>query len=118
MQAPITDIGTELLFENDVVRVWSMTLEPGQSMPYHAHRLDYLYVYVTPSRIAFMETPGQVKETRDYGDGYVNYISVGDGTAHEIRNDADIPHRQILVEFKTIKGVSSTQSNHRVSEPL
>src|SRR5579864_5512177 len=114
MQKPSTDIGTELLFENDVVRVWSMTLAPGQSMPYHVHRLDYLYVYVTPNRIALMEQPGHVKETRDYADGYVNYVSVGDGIAHQIRNEAAIPHRQILVEFKTIKGVAPTESNGRV----
>ena len=118
METPVTDIGTELLFENDVVRVWSMTLEPGQSMPYHVHLLDYVYVYVTPSRITFMEHPGQVKWTRDYEDGYVNYVSVGDGIAHQIRNDAGVPHRQILVEFKTVKGAASTQSNNRVSEPL
>ena len=118
MQTPITDIGTELLFENDVVRVWSMTLDPGQSMPYHIHRLDYVYVYVTPSRIAFMEKAGQVKEIRDYADGYVNYVSVGDGIAHQIRNDADIPHRQILVEFKTMKGEAPTGGNRRVSEAI
>jgi hypothetical protein len=87
-------------------------------MPYHVHRLDYLFVYVTPSRIAFMEIPGQVKETRNYGDGYVSYVSVGDSIAHEIRNCADIPHRQILVEFKTVKDAASTQDNHRASEPL
>lgn len=116
MQTPVTDIGTELLFENDVIRVWSMTLEPGQSMPYHIHRLDYVYVYVTPSRIAFMEHPGQVKETRDYKDGYVNYVSVGDGITHQIRNDGDITHRQILVEFKTIKGAAPSKSNKRSSE--
>ena len=87
-------------------------------MPYHVHRLDYLYVYVTPSRIAFMEKAGQVKEIRDYADGYVNYVSVGEGTTHQIRNDADVPHRQILVEFKTIKGLASTEGNSRVSEPI
>jgi beta-alanine degradation protein BauB len=118
MQTPVPDIGTELLFENEVVRVWSMTLAPGQSMPYHIHLLDYVYVYVTPSRITFMQRPGEVRWTRDYEDGYVNYVSVGDGIAHQIRNDANIPHRQILVEFKTVKGAASTQSNNRGSEPL
>jgi beta-alanine degradation protein BauB len=118
MPVPVTDIGTELLFENEVVRVWSMTLEPGQAFPYHEHRLDYLYVYVTPSRIAFMETPGRVTEVRDYADGYVSYVSVGEGITHQIRNDARIPHRQILVELKTIHGAAPSGSNSRVSAPV
>jgi beta-alanine degradation protein BauB len=113
-----TDIGTELLFENDVVRVWSMTLAPGEMMGYHTHRLDYLFVYVTPSRIALLEQPGRVKETRDFADGYVNYVNVGDGITHQIRNDAETTHRQILVEFKTIKGVAATADNGRAGAPL
>jgi len=55
---PRTNIGTELLFENEAVRVWSMELAPGEESPYHVHKLDYVYVYVTPSRLTFMQEPG------------------------------------------------------------
>ena len=118
MSTPVTDIGTELLFENDAVRVWSMVLEPGEESPYHVHKLDYLFVYVTPSRIAFMDRPGEVKETRDYGDGYVAYASVGEGITHQIRNMAEVQHRQILVELKTVRGEAPSSTNGRVGEPL
>lgn len=117
MSAPVTEIGTELLFENEVVRVWSMVLEPGQDSPYHVHRLDYLFVYVTPSTIAFTEKPGDVKETRQYGDGYVAYNSVGEGMTHQIRNVADVPHRQILVELKGEHVKAPSSSNQRVGPP-
>src|ERR687884_144202 len=99
----VTDIGTELLFENEAVRVWSMELAPGEDSPYHVHKLDYLFVYTTPSKIGFVEPSGAQGETREYGDGFVNYLTVGDGLTHQIRNVADIPHRQILVEFKAFK---------------
>ena len=118
MRNPVTDIGTELLFENDVVRVWSMVLEPGEDSPYHVHNLDYLFVYVTPSRIAFMEKPGEVTEVRDYADGYVSYMSVGDGITHQIRNEAQAVHRQILVELKKVRGEAPSSNNGRLSEPL
>jgi beta-alanine degradation protein BauB len=115
---PVMDIGTELLFENEAVKVWSMELAPGEDSPYHLHTRDYLFVYTTPSKIAFVEPSGQLGETREYGDGFVNYLAVGGGLTHQIRNVSDMSHRQILVEFKTLKGVAPTGNNGRQSEPL
>jgi hypothetical protein len=115
---PVLDIGTELLFENEAVRVWSMELAPGEDSPFHRHTRDYLFVYTTPSRIAFVEPSGQLGEAREYADGFVNYLAVGDGLTHQIRNVSDIPHRQILVEFKEMKGVAPSGNNGRQSAPL
>ncbi len=118
MPTPVTDVGTELLFENDVVRVWSMRLAPGEDSPYHVHTRDYLFVYTTASRIGFMERPGEVLETHDYDEGYVNFVSVGEGVSHQIRNLAETPHQQILVEFKSVRNQAPTASNGRVSGPV
>ena len=111
-----TNIGTELLFENDRVRVWNMVLQPGEESPLHRHEGDYIFVYTTPSRItAFRE--GQEPITNEHDDGYVQYTEVGSGIVHKIRNDAQETHRQILVE---IKGPSASatprppQNNGRV----
>lgn len=40
-------VGTELLFENDRVRVWAMRLEPGETCTAHRHHHDYLMIYPT-----------------------------------------------------------------------
>jgi|SRR5579859_5584190 len=94
-----TEIGTELLFENDRIRVWQMVLQPGEESPHHRHEADYVFVYTTPSRMtAFLE--GQEPSTSDFDDGYVQYTEVGQGTTHHIRNSSTVAHRQILVEFK------------------
>jgi quercetin dioxygenase-like cupin family protein len=94
-----TEIGTELLFENDRIRVWQMVLQPGEESPHHRHESDYVFVYTTPSRMtAFLE--GQEPSTSDFDDGFVQYTAVGPGTTHHIRNSGTIEHRQILVEFK------------------
>jgi hypothetical protein len=67
-----TEIGTELLFENDRIRVWQMVLQPGEESPHHRHEADYVFVYTTPSRItAFLE--GQEPSTSDFDDGFVQY---------------------------------------------
>ncbi len=92
-------IGTELLFENERIRVWQMVLQPGEESPHHRHEADYVFVYTTPSRItAFLE--GQEPSTSDFDDGFVQYTEVGPGTTHRIRNSGPVEHRQILVEIK------------------
>ena len=36
-------VGTTLLLENRSVRVWNITLEPGERLPFHRHRTSYFY---------------------------------------------------------------------------
>ena len=93
------DVGNELLFENDRIRVWSMTLEPGESCEYHRHDHDYVYCYTTPSRIA-VHRSGEADTVREYDKHFVQYTAVGGGIEHRITNVNDIPHNQILIEFK------------------
>ncbi len=100
MHDPISDcIGTELLFENDRVRVWDLRLQPGEASPVHRHRGDYLFVQVTPSTVEAHEG-GEAPSLTECDDGFVQYTEVGQGIWHKIRNDSDQVHRQILVEFK------------------
>ena len=93
------EVGTELLFENDRVKVWGMALEPGETSPYHQHDNDYVFIYTTPSRISSYRqgVEGQVTE---FEEGYVQYTEVGGGIQHSITNVSDIRHHQILVEMK------------------
>lgn len=44
-RSPLDQVGTTVLFENDRVRVWDMTLEPGETCASHRHRHDYLMIY-------------------------------------------------------------------------
>ena len=43
-------IGDKIVFENELVRVWSVTLDPGQRQPWHQHLLPYLIVPLTQGR--------------------------------------------------------------------
>ena len=92
-------VGTELLFENDRVRVWDMELQPGESSPHHRHESDYVYVYTTPSKIA-VDIPGQKQTVREYAEGFVQFTVVGGGIEHRITNVADERHHQFILEFK------------------
>ena len=46
------DIATNLLFENDRVRVWEMRLDPGDRSAVHEHTLDYVMVQISGDTMA------------------------------------------------------------------
>jgi hypothetical protein len=39
---PLGNVANKLLFENDLVRVWEMTLAPGERSDRHRHEHPYL----------------------------------------------------------------------------
>jgi quercetin dioxygenase-like cupin family protein len=40
-------VGGQLLSENDLVKVWSIRLAPGERLPAHRHNLDYFWTVLT-----------------------------------------------------------------------
>ena len=94
------NIGSELLFENDHVRVWNMVLEPGESCKMHRHKLDYVWVDVTDSTKELL-WPGE-RRILTHKDGHVSYQTVGrKGRDYDtgIKNVGDSTSRQIVIEF-------------------
>ncbi|MGB3773503.1 MAG: hypothetical protein WBA00_20405 [Rhodococcus sp. (in: high G+C Gram-positive bacteria)] len=82
--------GDTLLFENDRVRVWSMTLEPHGIFDFHQHHHDHVVVWPDAGR-----AQGQDLGADDWGisqvaePGFVLYKTVGRAsplTPHRIRN--------------------------------
>jgi beta-alanine degradation protein BauB len=92
-------VGTTLLFENDRVRVWEMVLRPGEESTRHVHESDYLFVYLTRSKLALMQD-NSPPETSEQAPGFVQYTEVGSGITHSVKNVGDGEHREILVELK------------------
>jgi quercetin dioxygenase-like cupin family protein len=119
-EVPSERVGTEILFENDRVRVWEMALAPGESSEFHRHVHDYLFVYVTPTLLESRRDGGP-PFVRSYGDGYAQYSVVGSaGLTHQVRNVGDEPHRQIIVEFLGESAASGdappAEANDRVAD--
>lgn len=109
---PSSDVGSEVIFENDVVRVWEMRLETGERSAYHRHELDYLFVYATPSQIEVTQADDATEEQL-FEAGYVQFVNVGDGTEHEIRNTAAERHVQYVIELKPPSGRAPSSHNGR-----
>lgn len=100
-QEPTTDVGTELLFENDVVRVWRMFLRPGAASKLHVHLHDHVLVYANASAVE-AHVQGEDKPIRQPSDeGFVYYREVGDNglTPHRLTNVGDVDSTHYIVEL-------------------
>lgn len=95
------NIGTKLVFENDRVRVWHMTLAPGEKMPVHRHVLDYFWAAITPGRYLQRTYDGTTYES-DYEEGLTHYYEVGEGefALHNLENVGNTTEIFCAVEFK------------------
>lgn len=99
------DIATQLLFENERVRIWEMRLEPGQKSDLHRHELDYVMIQIDGDTMAADFEPdsggpwghlGRVEG--DISPGNVIWSERG-GIETAVNNGAK-PFHEIVVELK------------------
>jgi hypothetical protein len=94
-----TAVGTEVLFENEQIRVWEMVLGPGETCPPHRHFYDHVILYAEPATIRAQVNGRSVIQHVE--DGCVSYRAVGARglPPHAITNAADRPSRHFIIEF-------------------
>jgi quercetin dioxygenase-like cupin family protein len=89
-----------LLLENDRVKVWSLTLEPGQSTPVHTHQLDEIVICLESSKLR-VTIPGPEPEGTTvqpkFGDVFTPKVK---GVTHVLTNAGETRYRQVSVELK------------------
>jgi hypothetical protein len=102
-QRVLGGVGTQLLMENDRVRIWEIRLEPGQDSDVHRHDLDYILVQIEGDRIAGVPEPDTRGEYNEYIEADVtpgNFIYIGRGGVETARNVGQRPYYEILIELK------------------
>lgn len=62
-------VGTRLVDESARARVWLLTLQPGERLPFHRHVLDYFWTVTSPGG----------KGRSHYGDGRVQEVTYAEG---------------------------------------
>ncbi len=90
-------VGSRLLFENDLVRVWEVSLEPGELLPFHHHTLPYLVVTIEATPVRVVEHDGQTYEPGDEP-GSVTFRDAGQ--IHELQNISTRRYVNRLIEIK------------------
>ena len=91
------DVGTKLMFENDLIRVWNFELSPGESIGWHRHNSDYCYVVTQAGRLR-----GEHHNAEDD----ILELSVGEvvmgkkGATHNHTNIGDENYSNIVIEIR------------------
>jgi quercetin dioxygenase-like cupin family protein len=93
-------VGTKLLSQTDRVRVWTITLEPGERIGLHTHVLDYFWTAVTPGRGRSRNGLGEETEVV-YQAGDIKHLKYGAGESmmHDLCNIGDTRLIFVTVEF-------------------
>lgn len=121
--------GDTLVFENDRVRVWSMTLEAnGGTFDFHQHHHDHLVLWPDAGRAEAQELGDEGWEVKQEAQpGFCLFKTVGTGGSmppHRIRNLGDRPVTHYIIELISERSPSPTtlpaETNDRgfTSHPL
>lgn len=90
-------VASRVLFEDERVRIWEMTLEPGECSDLHRHDHDYYLAILSGDLVA-----GVGHE--DFGVWHVpkagNTIGLGKGATEWAVNVGQETYREILIELK------------------
>jgi hypothetical protein len=94
------DVGTRLLLANDRVKVWEVTLAPGERGPFHAHTNRYFWTVVAPG-IGRQRSPDGTFKVRSYelGDTQYSEHSPADPLLHDLENAGETTLRFVTVEL-------------------
>ena len=97
------DVGTKLIFENDRVKVWEFTLQPGEAVGAHTHHHDYLILPIESSMVEV--TRGERTEVSEYRRRISDLPA--EGETHNAKNVGSGRYHQLIVELKEQSGAPS-----------
>jgi quercetin dioxygenase-like cupin family protein len=90
-------IGHNVVFENERVRVWEITLQPGETLGMHLHDTDYVVVSLTAGPTMVEWEDGR-RETTDHAVGDITWRKAPH--AHALTNVGSEVYRNRFVELK------------------
>jgi quercetin dioxygenase-like cupin family protein len=92
----MAEVGHKLIFENERVKVWEFTLQPGQTIEAHKHDHDYFFYPLEGGTLEVTRESGVTRATLE--EGKVYYRKGGD--THAAKNVDSKRYHEILVELK------------------
>jgi len=95
-------VGSKLVFSNDRVLVWELTLAPGAESLVHRHDHDHLLIQIAGDRIAVVPEPDTQSRFKDYLEADVRpgeVAFVRRGGIETARNVGSELYREIIVEL-------------------
>jgi mannose-6-phosphate isomerase-like protein (cupin superfamily) len=96
-------MGDEVVFENDRVRIWELTLAPGADSNLHEHEHDYVLVILGGDRVAAVQEPDSDSSLPPYFEADVtpgSAVFVERGGIEIARNVGSEPYHEFIIELK------------------
>lgn len=106
-------VGSKVVFENDKIKVWEFSLEPGERTPVHTHQMDYVFYVIDGATLDVFDADGNELGPLKVASGDVvalrldgdELVIIGDESrrvpaTHSARNGGPDRYREILIETK------------------
>jgi hypothetical protein len=98
---PIGNVADHVLYEDEKVRIWEMTLEPGECSDLHRHDHEYYLVIMTGDLVAGVTPPGSpVDSFIGKVPAKGNTVGVPKGNTEWAWNVGDETYHEFLIELK------------------
>lgn len=94
-------VGSMLVSETERVRVWHISIDPGERLTFHRHVLDYFWTALAPGRARSYYDGGDIRDY-DYQTGDTAHFAFAPGEymLHNLVNVGATQLRFVTVEFK------------------
>ena len=89
-------IGTEVLYEDERVRIWEVSLAPGEEQSLHRHLHPYVVICIEPGHNRITTPEGESRDTHEQPGDFV----VLGPAVHRLENVGDTHYRNRLIELK------------------
>lgn len=101
-------VGSRLVSETDDLRVWYLTLLPGERLPFHTHVLNYFWTATSAGRARSRYADGRVEEP-SYDVGTTRHFTFGpdESMTHDLENIGD-----------TVLSFTTVEHKHGANPPL
>ena len=94
---PLGDIASVVLFENELVKIWNLIVEPGEASDWHFHERDYVTVVVEGGGLTVEFDDGSSGE----GSSQVGtWLYHSDHKVHRVVNNTNNRFKNVLIELK------------------
>ena len=94
---PLGDIASQVLFENDKVKIWNLIVEPGESSDWHHHPRDYVTVVVEGAGLTVEFDDGTVEDSPSQVGTWRMH---GEHKIHRVVNNTSQRYKNVLIELK------------------
>ena len=93
-------VGSTLVFENDLLRVWHLVIPVGKRTGFHCHVNRYFWSAVTAGKARGYFCSGEIKDVEHHVGETKHYnYGAGDSMVHAVENIGDTDLSFVTVEF-------------------